>query len=138
MMMQLIKSRAAAMAVAKGQHVLREFNEVVPTLRGLGLGLTAVSLKLGMPPEISATLTGSVDALDAGVIRELITEHKDNRTVTILLEGLVTASHFKEQLTDLGFRGLNLHLRLGMFPSVKVGLLPAPHMGAPLGALSAG
>lgn len=62
MMMQLIKSRAAAMAVAKGQHVLREFNEVVPTLRGLGLGLTDVSLKLGMPPEISATLTGSVDA----------------------------------------------------------------------------
>jgi hypothetical protein len=113
-------------AVTKGQQVLREFNDLVPTLRTLGLGFSDVSVKLGLPPEISATLTGSVEVLDRESIRELIDSHKENKTLTVILEALVTASNFKEQLTDLGFRGLALHVRLGMFPSVKLGLLPVP------------
>jgi hypothetical protein len=113
-------------AITKGQQVLREFNDLIPTLRTLGLGFNDVSVKLGLPPEISATLTGSVDVLDRESIRALIDTHKENKTLTVILEALVTASNFKEQLTDLGFRGLALHLRLGMFPSVKLGLLPAP------------
>ena len=116
----------ANLAVAKGQQVLREFNDLIPTLRALGLGFSDVSVKLGVPPEISATLTGSVDVLDPDAIRGVIDTHRDNKTLTIILEALVTASNFREQLTDLGFRGLALHVRLGMFPSVKLGLLPVP------------
>lgn len=126
MLLQLLKSQAAKLAVDKGQRVLAEFNELVPTLRGLGLGISDVSLKLGMPPEISAALTGSVDALEHDVIKELIAHNQNNRTVKIVLEGLLTASNFRGQLVDLGFRGLKLDVRLGMFPSVKLGLLPAP------------
>jgi hypothetical protein len=113
-------------AITKGQQVLREFNDLIPTLRTLGLGFSDVSVKLGLPPEISATLTGSVDVLDRDSIRELIDKNNQNKTLTVILEALVTASNFKEQLTDLGFRGLALHVRLGMFPSVKLGLLPVP------------
>lgn len=125
MLLQMIKTQAAKIAVDKGQRVLKEFNELIPTLRGLGLGLTDVSLKLGMPPEISACLTGSVDGLDPDTIKMLKDAHKGNQTVAIVLEGLLTASNFREQLVDLGFRGLKLDIRLGMFPSVKLGLLPA-------------
>jgi hypothetical protein len=113
-------------AITKGQQVLREFNDLIPTLRALGLGFSDVSVKLGLPPEISATLTGSVDVLDRESIRELIDKHKENKTLTVILEALITASNFKEQLTDLGFRGLALDVRLGLFPSVKLGLLPMP------------
>jgi hypothetical protein len=125
-MLQLLKSQAAKIAVQKGQRVLTEFNELVPTLRGLGLGISDVSLKVGMPPEISASLTGSVDALDHDVIEALIARNKDNQTVAIVLEGLLTASNFRDQLEGLGFKGLRLDIRLGIFPSVKLGLLPAP------------
>ncbi|HTI41598.1 MAG TPA: hypothetical protein VL693_07210 [Vicinamibacterales bacterium] len=125
MLLQLLKSQAAKIAVDKGQRVLAEFNELVPTLRGLGLGISDVSVKLGMPPEISAALTGSVDALEHDLIKELIASHQNNQTVKIVLEGLLTASNFRGQLVDLGFRGLKLDVRLGMFPSVKLGLLPA-------------
>jgi hypothetical protein len=125
MLLQLFKARAADLAVQKGQQVLREFNELVPTLHGLGLGLSDVSLKLGLPPEISASLTGSVDALDADTIKELIERHRGNQTVTVVLEGLHTASNFRQELVNLGFRGLKLDVRLGMFPSVKLGLLPS-------------
>jgi hypothetical protein len=97
----------------------------VPTLHGLGLSLSDVSLKLGLPPEISASLNGSVDALDADTIKALIARHVGNQTVTIVLEGLLTASNFQDELVNLGFRGLKLDVRLGMFPSVKLGLLPA-------------
>jgi hypothetical protein len=113
-------------AISKGQQVLREFNDLIPTLRTLGLGFSDVSVKLGLPPEISATLTGSVEVLDREAIRELIDKHRENKTLTVILEALVTASNFKGQLTDLGFRGLALHVRLGIFPSVKLGLLPMP------------
>src|SRR5687768_10691430 len=95
-------------AITKGQQVLREFNDLIPTLRALGLGFNDVSLKLGLPPEISATLTGSVDVLDRESIREVMDKHKENKTLTVILEALVTASNFKEQLTGLGFRGLAL------------------------------
>jgi hypothetical protein len=125
MLLQMLKARAANLAVEKGQQVLREFNELVPTLHGLGLGLSDVSLKLGLPPEISASLTGSVDALDADTIKELIERHRGNQTVTVVLEGLHTASNFRQELVNLGFRGLKLDVRLGMFPSVKLGLLPS-------------
>ena len=124
-MLQLLKSQAAKIAVQKGQRVLTEFNELIPTLRGLGLGVSDVSLKVGLPPEISAALTGSVDALDHDVIEALIARNKNNQTVAIVLEGLLTASNFREQLEGLGFRGLRLDVRLGIFPSVKLGLLPA-------------
>ena len=134
MLLQLLKSQAAKIAVDKGQRVLAEFNELVPTLRGLGLGISAVSVKLGMPPEISAALTGSVDALEHDLIKELIASHQNNQTVKIVLEGLLTASNFRGQLVDLGFRGLKLDVRLGMFPSVKLGLLPAAiPAGEPVG-----
>jgi hypothetical protein len=124
-MLQLLKSQVAKIAVQKGQRVLTEFNDLVPTLRGLGLNISDVSLKLGMPPEISASLIGSVDALDHDVIEQLIARNSGNQTVTIVLEGLLTASNFREQLEGLGFRGLRLDVRLGIFPSVKLGLLPA-------------
>jgi hypothetical protein len=134
MLLQLLKSQAAKIAVDKGQRVLAEFNELVPTLRGLGLGISDVSVKLGMPPEISAALTGSVDALEHDLIKELIASHQNNQTVKIVLEGLLTASNFRGQLVDLGFRGLKLDVRLGMFPSVKLGLLPAAiPAGEPVG-----
>jgi hypothetical protein len=123
-MLQLLKSQAAKIAVQKGQRVLTEFNDLVPTLRGLGLNISDVSLKVGVPPEVSASLIGSVDALDQDVIKELIARNPDNQTVKIVLEGLLTASNFRGQLVDLGFRGLRLDVRLGMFPSVKLGLLP--------------
>jgi len=64
-----------------------------------------------MPPEVSASLVGSVDALDHDVIKELIARN---------MEGL-------------GFRGLKLDVRLGMFTSVKLGLLPAPIPAIPAG-----
>ena len=133
MLLQMVKSQVARIAVEKGQRVLQEFNVLIPTLRGLGLGVSDVSLKVGMPPEISACLTGSVEGLDPGTIKVLKEAHKDNQTVSIVLEGLLTASNFREQLVDLGFRGLKLDVRLGMFPSVKLGLLPAPiPAGAPV------
>lgn len=124
-MLQMLKSRAAALAVDKGQRVLKEVNELIPTLRGLGLGLSDVSVKFGFPPEISASLTGSVASLDREAIEPLVERHRGNQTVTIVLEALITASHFREQIIDIGFNGLKLDIRLGMFPSVKLGLLPA-------------
>lgn len=113
------------LAIHKGQHVLREFNDLIPKLRAVGLGLSDVSVRLGFPPEISASLTGTVDTLDPETLRELIARNKANKTLVIVFEALITASNFKEELQGLGLRGFRLDVRLGIFPGVRLGLLPA-------------
>ena len=129
-MLQILRSQGAKiagkLAADKAQRVLREINETVPILRGIGLGVENVSLKMGFPPEVSATLTGSVDGLDPDIIKKLRHDHKDKRTVVLLLEAANAASNFKDELQALGFHGIKVDLKVGLVPSVKLGLLPLP------------
>jgi hypothetical protein len=127
-MLQILKSQGAKLAAKltaeKAQRVLREFNETVPILRGIGLGVDNISLKMGFPPEVTATLIGSVDGLNPEIITTLRENHKDNRTIVILLEAAAAAANFKDELKTLGFNGIKVDLRLGLIPSVKLGLMP--------------
>ncbi len=112
-------------AIDKAHEMLREFNETVPTLKAIGLSVSDVSFKMGIPPEIAATLVGSVSALDGVAIKDAKGRYRDNRVVTLILEALILASTFKSQLSGLGFAGVKVDVRLGLFPSVQVGLLSA-------------
>jgi hypothetical protein len=138
MLPPVLKAQIAGLAATKAQKVLKDFNEMIPTLRGLGLGLTDVSVRLGLPPEITAALTGCVDDLDADVIKELQQTKKHNRTVVLILEALLTVTNFKSQLSSLGFHGLRVDMTLGLFPGVRVGLLPEVLSTKALPALTSG
>jgi hypothetical protein len=110
-------------AVEKAQQLLHDFNETVPTLKALGLSVSDMSFRMGIPPEIAASLIGAIEALDEASIREVKDRHKENQVVGLILEGLILASTFKGQLTSLGFAGIRVDLKLGLLPSVQVGLL---------------
>lgn len=110
--------------VDKVHEVLREFNETMPTIKALGLSVRHVSFGMGLVPEVSATLIGSIDALEQGKIDDLLKKHQDNKTTTLILEALKTASNLKDQLGDLGMRGVQVDVRLGLPPRIEVGLLP--------------
>jgi hypothetical protein len=107
----------------KTADAIREFNDTIPTIRALGLTVTDIALKMGVPPEISARFTGSVAALDQGRIKDLAAKHQGNRTIEVILEALRTTANFKDQLTQVGFRGVNVDVKLGLLPSVDVGLI---------------
>jgi hypothetical protein len=110
--------------VSKVHEVMREFNETMPTIKGLGLSVRNISFAMGLVPEVSATLMGSIDALEPEKIDELLKKHQDNKTTTFILEALKTASNLKDQLGDLGMRGVKVDVKLGLPPKIEVGLLP--------------
>jgi hypothetical protein len=114
---------ATGAAVDRAQRMLREFNDIIPALKALGLSVSIMSLKMGLPPEIAATLVGSVDTLDADAIRTFQEQRADNRAIAVILEALILASTFRDQLTALGVSGIKVDVRLGLLPSVQVGLL---------------
>jgi hypothetical protein len=114
---------APAAAVEKAQAWLHEFNETVPTLKALGLSVTDMSFRMGIPPEITASLAGAIDALDEEAIGAVRDRHKDNRVVGLILDALILAAGFKTQLHGLGFAGIKVDVTLGLLPGVQVGLL---------------
>ena len=124
--------KIAGAALQKGQELLHELNDAIPTLKALGLSVSNVSLGMGIVPEIGATLTGSVDTLDPQKIKELIERKRENKTVVAILEALRTAANLKDQLSAVGFKGVKADIRLGLPPKVEVALLTAAD---PSGAL---
>lgn len=126
---------STAPAIEKAEQMLRAFNETIPTLKALGLAVSDMSFKMGIPPEIAATLVGAVEALDPVTIKDVKERHRDNQVVAMILEALILAANFKSQLSGLGFAGIKVDVRLGIFPSVQVGLLTA--VGVARGRLAA-
>lgn len=122
-MLENFAKGAAEAALGKAQDLVREFNDTVPTLKALGLSVTNISAKIGFPPEVGATLIGSVEALDQQKLRELSDRYRENKTIVVLLEALIVASNLKEQLSEIGFRGIKADVTLGVLPKVQVDLL---------------
>jgi hypothetical protein len=122
-MFDKLKEVSAGAVADKAGDMIRDFNDAIPTIKALGLSVSDMSFKMGLPPEIGATFTGSVEALDQAKIKELIERHAEKKMITALLETLRTASNLKDQLRELEFRGVKVDVKLGISPTVEVGLL---------------
>jgi len=122
-MFDKLKEGLMTQSAAKAQELLREFNDAIPKIKALGLSVESVGIKVGVPPEITARLVGSVAALDADEIGKMAKESGDNKLLGALLEALRTAATVKNYLQQVGFKGLRADARLGLLPSVEVGLL---------------
>jgi hypothetical protein len=109
--------------IDQGGQLIQEFNETIPKIRALGLSVSDMSLKMGIPPEIGATFAGAVDALDQGKLKEMIADEKGKKVLTLMLEALIAVSNVKNQLSELEIQGVKMQVRLGLSPSVEVGLL---------------
>jgi hypothetical protein len=122
-MFDKIKEGLVAQSAAKAQELLRDFNDALPKIKALGLSVESVGIKVGVPPEISARLVGSVAALDGEEIKKMASASAENKLLSALLEALRTAANVKDYLQQVGFKGLRADVRLGLLPSVEVGLL---------------
>jgi hypothetical protein len=99
-----------------------EFNRAVPYMRALGFSVKSFSIGVGLIPELNATLVGAVDALDSNKIEEM-SQRTNNRALNVLLGGLQTAAKFKNQLTAIGVKGIEIDIKLGLPPTITVNLL---------------
>jgi predicted naringenin-chalcone synthase len=122
-MFDKIKEGLVSQSAAKALELLRDFNDAIPEIKALGLSVENVGIKVGVPPEISARLVGSIAALDADELGKMSKESMENKLLAAILEALRTAASVKDHLQQLGFKGLSADVRLGLLPSVEVSLL---------------
>jgi len=122
-MFEKLKKGAAGAGAQKAQELLHEFNNTIPTLKAFGLSVSNISFEMGLVPEIGATFTGSIEALDKDKIKDLMERHRDKKILTMILEVLRTVGTFKEQLSELPVTGIRLEVSLGISPKLRVGLL---------------
>jgi hypothetical protein len=122
-MLTQIAQKTSGLIIDKGSQLIHEFNETIPKMRALGLSVSDMSLKMGIPPEIGATFTGAVDAFDQGKLKEMIADEEGRQVMTLMLEALIAVSNVKDQLSELEIHGVKMAVRLGLSPNVEVGLL---------------
>jgi len=118
-----IKEKAGMLseaAVDRVNDLLRELNDAIPTLKSLGLSVKDVDFRMGVIPEVRATLVGSIDALDPEQIQGLIDSNPDKDLLTAVLRSLQSAYHLKTLLVSVGFQRVEMDLKLGLPPSVSV------------------
>jgi len=122
-MLGKLKEGIAGPSLEKAHGLLTEFNDTTSKIKALGLSVQNVGIKMGVPPEITARVVGTTEALDLAEIEKLAKENQENKLLGTVLEALRTAASFKEQLQGIGFKGLTVDMKLGLLPSVEVGLL---------------
>ena len=99
---------------------LDEFNEALPAMRALGLTVRDLHVGMGLIPEIGAKLIGSVDTINVAKINELIDKEKEKKTLVAVLKTLQAAYNVKDQLGDLGLKGVEIDMTLGLPPKINV------------------
>ena len=115
------KAQELTGAAAEGvSGYLDEFNQALPTIRGLGFTVQNFSVGMGLIPELTARLVASVDDIDVGKLNELVEANKERRMLAAVLKALQAAYNIKKQAPDIPFEGLQIDLKLGLPPHIGV------------------
>ena len=119
-----LKDASASVAGAgmeKVNQLLDDFNKSVPAIKALGLSVENFRMDMGTIPEINARITGSVDAIDSEKLQKVADENQDNKILVSLMKGLQAAANAKGKLGELGFKGVEADIKLGLPPKISVG-----------------
>jgi len=124
-----IKSKVDDVGAAALEQVTRsqrELNEAIPILKGLGLSVRNLKVSLALVPVVRLTLVGNVSAIEPDKLEKAIDKYKEKKLLVTVLEALRTAALMKNQLGDLGFRGVAADIVLSVPPAFDVEFLKDP------------
>ncbi len=119
-------SEVAAGALDQLGKSQQQLNEAIPVLKGLGLSVRNFKLDLALVPVIRLTLVGAADAVEPDKLKGVIDTHKEKKLLVSVLEALRTAALLKDQLGNLGFRGVSADIVLSVPPAFNVEFLKDP------------
>jgi len=108
-------------ANGKINDALDEYKKAMDVLQGFGLTVSNFHFKMGLPPEMSGTLHGSLADIRVDVLQQLIDTHAEDRLLMSLLNALKTAKEVQQRL-NLKLSGVQIDATLGLLPSVTVAL----------------
>jgi hypothetical protein len=116
----------AGAALGKLTESQQELNRALPVLKALGLSVGNFKVDMAMPPVVRLALVGAVAAIEPEQLKATIDTHKDEKLLVMVLEALRTAAFMKDQLGELGLRGVRADVALALPPSVSVDFMKDP------------
>jgi predicted regulator of amino acid metabolism with ACT domain len=105
-------------------------------MRALGFTVDDIQVGMGLLPEIRARLTAAADKVDVKALDELIKKKSEQKTLVTVLKALQTAYNVRDQLGDLGLKGVEINVTLGLPPHISIGFLKTVAAPAPVNALT--
>jgi hypothetical protein len=121
-------TNSASDAVSK---LLDEFNAALPTMKALGFSVEDLQVGMGVLPEVKAKLIADADNVDVKAIDGMIEKKSEQKTLVVVLKGLQAAYNVRGQLGDLGLKGVEIDLTLGIPPKVSIGFMKKVAVSAP-------
>jgi predicted regulator of amino acid metabolism with ACT domain len=103
--------------------MLDEFNAALPVMKALGFSVEDLQVGMGLLPEVKARLVADADNIDVKAIDEMIEKKSEQKTLVAVLKALQTAYNVREQLGDLGLKGVEINATLGIPPNIGIGFL---------------
>ena len=113
----------AGKAADKVNEMVDELEEARKVLQSLGLYVSDVRISMGLIPEVGAKFTGSIDALDEKKLAELVEADPEQQLLLAALKALQLTCRLKEQMGDVGLKGVELDLVVSIPPKVSVRLI---------------
>jgi hypothetical protein len=104
----------------KYNKVLNDFGEAITTIQGIGFSINDLQVGMGLIPEMSAKVIGSLDKMDTETLKSLILKNKENKILYTLFNTLLKAYDLRNQIGGLGFKGIEIDLKIGLPPKASV------------------
>jgi predicted regulator of amino acid metabolism with ACT domain len=121
-------TNSASDAVSK---LLDEFNAALPTMKALGFSVEDLQVAMGLLPEVHAKLIAAADNIDVKAIDGIVAKKSEQKTLVAVLKALQAAYNVRDQLGDLGLKGVEIDLTLGIPPKVSIGFMKKVAVTAP-------
>ena len=117
-----VKETQQARKAAEGKidSLMAALDETLVNVKTLGLTLKDLEMGSGIVPSVTATLQGSVNAVDPVRLGTMIEEHPENEILQTTLKLLRTAVRYKDRLSVFDLKGIELGIKLGFPPNVSM------------------
>lgn len=109
-------------AKAKIDETLEEFKNATDIFGKFGFKVGKFKVGMGALPEITTSVSGSLEGIQVEKINQLIEEHKDNKLLTSMLKALVSAKEIRDRIELPYFTGAKLDIKLGVPPKISFDL----------------
>jgi hypothetical protein len=113
----------AGATLEKLNQFLEDFYDVLPTINALGLSVELMKIKFGLFPEVQVKITGALQDIQDGKVRELIEAKAHNKMLIPILQAFRSLAMLKKPLSEVGFKGIKADISIAALPNIDIELL---------------
>jgi hypothetical protein len=102
--------------------LLTEYSQAVATLQALGMEVGKIRVEMGLLPQVSTTIRGSINDLDPVKIQQLLDANPEKKLLNAILSALLTLARIREVVDLKSSKDVVVDVTLGVPPKVSAEL----------------